>query len=204
MVFFYGVEVVMAAIGTGVGALAIPSNPSALEQVVYPGIGTLAGVLVGVVLLWLFFTGKESVHQGVTNIVTNIVNQVSVHNSVTVNLPTTIYTGEALTKRVEKIDEHIERLDKIRWDVHPATRLNDVADASLRINRYMDWIQDWASESMPEYVDILTPDSGPMTNAEQMRFAPWIPENGKLMVMIDRQLTKLRQTKAILLRGTDR
>ncbi|MDO8531764.1 MAG: hypothetical protein Q7T26_06310 [Dehalococcoidia bacterium] len=110
---------------------------------------------------------------------------------------TKVYSEEETTKFVAQIDEYIDKLTHSRESLWVGN--HDPGQESQSVNRYFEWIQEWAWEAIPEYAQVLIPDRVKMTEGEIMMYVGWPNNTAALRVIVDRQLLKLRQVKALLL-----
>ena len=108
----------------------------------------------------------------------------------------TTRSQDVLPAILEKLDENIGRMTKSLESLWIGE--NNPLQISQSVNRYFEWIQEWAWEAIPEHALTLVPDRGPMTAGETMSYVGWPQRTAGLRVMVERQLLKLRRVKALL------
>jgi len=75
--FSWGVDVMMMALGGIIGELMVPDAPTALERASYPGVGGVLGFVLGVILIFSFFTVFAYARQNFIHMVTQVITDVS-------------------------------------------------------------------------------------------------------------------------------
>ena len=191
ILFFYGIEVVIAALGGIVGALVVPSNPSTLEQALYPGIGTVVGVVSGVLHMFLVFTGATFVRQRMTSMVTTIVKQTI--DPVISPYPIPVVLPNA-NQGIPELKYLLKRGTELEPDVSP-TGVDHWGWAQLEY-----WTQQWLNhvaesvwQYIPDHAAYITSDEGIRIQDEIPRYTGWQMSLAVRRVVFDHWLGRLRQ-----------
>lgn len=103
---------------------------------------------------------------------------------------------EDVAKLITKLDAFIREGHN---DLRDLTIPHDVPDVQPSVSDWMEQIRQWAWESVPEYEDIINSEDGPLSADERMRNAGVDINLASLRIAIERQLNRLRRTKALLL-----
>lgn len=193
--FFYGVDVMMGALGGFVGTLALPAEPSLLQQALYPAVGTVIGVVVSVFILFLVFSGAAYVRRRMTIMVTNIVTHVSIQNNVTVASP---YLTPVILSDAE------QGISALRYLLNRGTELEpDVSPTGVHRwgwGQMEYWTQQWLDrvaegvwQYIPDQATYIMSDEGLQLRDEVLKYEGWQSPLAVRRVVFDRRLGRLRQ-----------
>lgn len=102
---------------------------------------------------------------------------------------------EEIAKIVSKLDEHIQAGHKHLRNLRIP---HDVSDVQPSASHWLEQIQGWSWESVPEHADLINGADGDFSADERMRNAGVDINLAALRITIERRLTRLRQAKALL------
>jgi len=194
--FFWGIDVMMGAVGGVIGALLVPSQATRLEQALYPSIGTVVGIVIGVLLILLVFAAKAFVRQSMTTLVTNIVTQVSVQKSVTIIRPYPMPI---------EMSDMTKGIPALKYLLHQGMDLEEifrgaVGDASGLRSNMEEWLQDWLDrlqsdvwEYLPNQAQYILSDEGFEIERDVKKYAGWDATLAYRRAVLDRRLGRLRE-----------
>lgn len=193
--FFYGVEVMMALLGGAFGLLAIPSGASRLDQALYPAIGTVIGIAVGILLLFLFFTVVASVRQNIGTMVTNIVTQVTIQNMTTVVLPyTTPVVVSDAEKGISALRYLLERGTELEPDLSPTgVHRHGWGQMEYWTQQWLDYVTKDVWLFLPTQAAYIVSDEGLHIQNEMLKYMGWQAPLAVRRVVFERRLGRLRQ-----------
>ncbi len=186
----------MGAVGGIVGALLLPSQATGLEQALYPSIGTVVGIGIGVLFIFLMFVVKAFVRHGITTMVTDIVTQVSVQNSATAIRPYPMPID---------VSDMKEGIPALRYLLQRGMKLERsirgrIGYASSPGSPKEVWLQDWLDDLqsdvwkyLPNQAQYVLSDEGFVIEKEARKYVGWDASLAYRRVVLDRRLGRLRE-----------
>lgn len=197
--FFYGVDVVMGAIGSSLGAVVVPQNAHVWEQVLYPVVGGLIGVLVGVVLIFLIFTAVSATRQSITNMVTVAVqNTVAVQSNVAVTLqfPTPVVIVNP-KEGVGRLQYLLERGTELEPDLSPTgIQKHNWGQMEYWTQQWLDRVTKHVWLYLPDHASYILNDTDLHLDSQVKKYVGWQMPLAVRRVVFEHRLTKLRQVCA--------
>lgn len=185
----------MGAVGGIVGSLTLPGNSSPLQQSLYPTVGTVIGLISGVLILFLYFTVLSYIQTKFAIMVKNAVNQASVHNDVTVKSP---YPTPVILSDSEEGIPALRYLLNRGAELEPDLSPSGVSRWGWPQLEY--WTQQWLDyvsqdvwRYIPEQASYVMNDEGLRIRDEVLKYVGWQSPLATRRVVFSYRLRRLRE-----------
>ena len=193
--FYWGIDMILGGVGGVGGKLLVPKTASSLQQALYPTVGTILGVIVGVLTLFIFFIVVSYIQKRFTVMVTNVVNQVSVHNNVTLTAP---YPTPIVLADVDRGVSTLQYLLKRGAELEPD--LSPTGEHRFGWPQLEYWTQSWLDnvsidvwQYIPQQAAYIMNDEGLQIRNELMKYDGWKYPLATRRVVFSHRFGRLRE-----------